>query len=264
MFPQKSECHSENQWWWQSFLHLHFSCHKQETSYLPNSVKWGWEGAGTKQIFGPCSFKEKKKKSTSTGQLKERVSTMGFYWVINVCKTCSSLHQDYLPSSHHRAVKGEPNKKMRKLTHSEIKCHIASAVWIRNPCTPESTVFFHLISIKQNSGTKRSLHCLFLPQTRLSFTPCTTITACTWPYHTDVYTAWLAPLSSHLKNKLIRFSTFKIWGQRVLYCRGCPISCIGCLAASLAANSKLHSLSNPLGWRWCVGVRLLLIENLCD
>ena len=94
-----------------------------------------------------------------------------------MCKTCSSLHQDYLPSSHHRAVKGEPNMKMRKLTHSEIKCHIASAVWIRNPCTPESTVFFHLISIKQNSGTKRSLHCLFLPQTRLSFTPCTTITS---------------------------------------------------------------------------------------
>lgn len=95
--------------------------------------------------FCPLLIQEKKKKkSTSTGQLKERVSTMGFYWVINVCKTCSSLHQDYLPSSHHRAVKGEPNKKMRKLKHSKIKCHIASAVWIRNPCTPESTVFFHL------------------------------------------------------------------------------------------------------------------------
>ena len=104
--------------------------------------------SGARKVLEPSRFlspahSRKKKKITSTGQLKQRVSITDFYWVTIVCKTCSSLHQDYLPSSH-RAVKGEPNKKMRKLKHSEIKCHIASGVWIRNPWTPESTVFFHL------------------------------------------------------------------------------------------------------------------------
>lgn len=108
--------------------------------------------------FCPPLIQKKKKKSTSTGQLKERVSTMGFYRVITACKMRSSLHQDYLPSSHHRAVKGGPNKKMGKLKHSEVKCHAASGVWVRNPGTPESTVFFHLneFQLDRTQGLKET------------------------------------------------------------------------------------------------------------